>query len=283
MQMEIKTEHSQIQKWSQLAKLWMNYLPPSRPSLKDLIIYKTEIRTHFAELNKVQALVLGATPELRDLLGELKTNVTVVDQNPYMINEMTRIRIYNNCESIIVDDWFDFLSKRKESFNLVVSDLTQSNIPYDKHEVFYKLISEVLVPGGIFIDRVYTYRDNSNLYTANNEFLCFSRNPSINLLSLNDLFVKCFLASDLVANSEKIDTDEITSAMRSLGNLVLDKYANLIEEYLAPRGAIWYCGKHWMNISKKYFFHLNLLKDIPNEEPMYKNIPHILISTPKGN
>jgi len=274
-------EWSEFEKWSRLTKLWINYLPPSKPSLYDLNIYKALIRKYCLQINGMKALVLGATPELRDLLFELKADVSVVDRNPYMIEEMTRIRIYKNHEAVYIDDWFKYLPKNKYSFNLIVSDLTQSNIPYDMHDEFYQLVSNSLIPGGIFIDRMYTYRDNSKLYSATEEFVRFSKNPAINLLSLNELFINCFVASDLVAKLGRIDTHQIFMAMRNMDNPILNKYAEQVEEFLAPDGAVWYCGKDWRKVSNIYFNHFKPIVEIQSKVPAYKGIPCILVTTPK--
>lgn len=276
-------EHlSEIEKWSNIAKRWTNYLPPFRPTTNDLKLFQEITLTHLSSHLKINALVLGATPELRDLLFMLGASITIVDQNPRMVEAMSGLRVYTGHEDIYIDDWFQFLPTRKQSFDLIVSDLTQGNIPYDKQEDFFRLISEALVPGGLYIDRAFTFRDRSRLYIADEEFNRFSEMPVINIASINEMFYNCFCASDLLFRLGTVDVHAIYSHMRNeLKSDVLKKYATLMNEYLAPEATVWYYGKDWNEVSKIYFRHLHLITEIPNHEEAYRGIPFILASNPK--
>ena len=74
------------------AEKWAKTLPPSRPSRGDLDIYRKLISKYKEKKRPVKALILGATPELRDLLAYFKFEVTVADINPAMIQAMTSLK-----------------------------------------------------------------------------------------------------------------------------------------------------------------------------------------------
>jgi hypothetical protein len=57
--------------------------------------------------------------------------------------------------------------------------------------------------------------------------------PVINLLTLNDMFFKCIVASDFVFDIGKADSYKIYALMKENGP-VIKKCAELLEEYLAP-------------------------------------------------
>lgn len=273
---------SELEKWSELARRWTNYLPPFRPTVNDLKLFQDIIFNHFKDGMKINAMVLGATPEFRDLLYQLGASVTVVDQNPKMIEAMSRLRVYQSHEDIYIDDWFRFLTTKKRSFNLILSDLTQGNIPYIKQEEFFRIIAEALVPNGIFVDRAFTFRDRSKLYSADDEFMLFSELPVINLASINEMFFKCFCASDLMFELGMVDVQKIYALMRSkYNNPVISKYAMQMNLFLAPEATVWYYGKDWNQISQAYFRHLRLIAEIPAQEAVYRDIPFLLVSTPK--
>lgn len=272
---------NQFRKFSGMADIWMNYLPPFRPSTNNLKIFADVIRSYF--IGRIpKAMVLGATPELRDILYELGASVTVVDGTPEMIHQMSKLRVYKSDETIVIDDWLNFLSSHKRCFDLIVSDLTQGYIPFEKRSDFYKSVSEALTWDGLFIDKLFVFRNSSQLYKADEELMYYAQVPIVNFLTLNEIRFKCFFASDLTFQLGKVDFCEIYSLIRKKHNSpVLYKYIELIKKYLVPNPSISYYGKYWDEVSTLYFQRLELLSEFISPESVYKGILCILISKPK--
>lgn len=243
---KFNAQFNEKMKWSELSKLWLNILPPFRPNSKDLMEINGLITKHLQRKNNQNALVLGATPEFRDLLFKLNFKVVVVDQHPAMIQAMDSIRAYNNEEDIYGDDWFNFLPKNINRFDIILSDLTQGNIEYERQKLFYENIGNALKKNGLFIDRVLTYHNRNVLYNYNEEFKRFSESPSINLLSLNEMLFKCFTASELPFRFGKIDMRQLYEFVKNeYDNPVLNKYIHFMNILIAPEGIIWYYAKDW--------------------------------------
>jgi len=195
---------------------------------------------------------------------------------------MNKLRAYTNPENIIIGDWFDVLPRNKRTFDIILSDLTQGNVPFSQHADFYGLISDALTANGIFIDRLFVFRDRSQLFRADEELKHYSEMSVMNLSVLNEIFFKLCVASDLVFEQGMSDLHTFYSLLENhYNNPILRKCAELMEEYLAPDGAIWYFGKFWDEISPVYFQKLNLISESTDTESFYKGIPCILASKPK--
>jgi hypothetical protein len=75
--------------WKRMAQRWKKYYtPPGRPSEAAIRFYRKFAQLAFRRLKgkRPRVLILGSTPELRDLMFELKADVTTVDFNKDMIS-----------------------------------------------------------------------------------------------------------------------------------------------------------------------------------------------------
>lgn len=270
-------------KWSTLAQKWMFYLPPGRPSFNDLRIIENKVKSNLLkERNRINALVLGSTPEYRDLLFKIGATVTVVDRNREMVEAMKCLRAFDSEEIYCIDDWFDFLPEHMNEYDLILADYTQGNIPYDKHVDFYHMISNALTRSGIFLERTLTFRDPSLLNSY--RYLCehFANSP-INLVTLNNIMSQLFFTSDLIGKWELVDVDRMFRVMDVEAKEFpgLRRFIHFMKEYIFGEGIFWYYGKNWSEISKSYFKYLKFVEEIPDTETAYRGFSYIIISTKK--
>jgi len=124
--------------WKQIADMWNSYFtPPSRISPQELEKYREWLK----EMKKgkpLNALVLGATPELRDALSEFGYKVTIIDLNMEMIIAMTSLlKIRNQNEAVVKANWLDN-PLQSGYFDIIVGDAVLPNIPWAKREKFLK-------------------------------------------------------------------------------------------------------------------------------------------------
>ena len=68
--------------WQQFAQQWALYGPPQRPSPSEIGVFRQLLK---GLPKDSKGLVLGSTPELRDLLHNYGLKVTVVDIQPQVI------------------------------------------------------------------------------------------------------------------------------------------------------------------------------------------------------
>ncbi|MDD2647003.1 MAG: class I SAM-dependent methyltransferase [Patescibacteria group bacterium] len=114
---------SQHQSWAYLSNTWSKYIaPPAKPCPGQLKIFSKLItRGKFSFPRK--ALILGATPELRNLVLKHGFQVTVCDISIDMIKAMTQSVIKNlrYKEKTIVGDWLS-INLPSHSFDLIMGD-----------------------------------------------------------------------------------------------------------------------------------------------------------------
>jgi SAM-dependent methyltransferase len=140
--------------WKAVADMWNAvFAPPSR-------IYPGEVRKYSEWLSKlkkngVKALVLGATPELRDILAELGYEVTILDINNEMIQAMTSLlKVKNPKERVVVGNWLEN-PLPSGSFDLVIGDAVLPNVMWEERTKLLREVHRVLRPNGVFVTRAF--------------------------------------------------------------------------------------------------------------------------------
>ena len=139
--------------WKGFAERWDEYYTaPGRPTEDEKRIFLHYIKK--TGIKRPKALVLGATPELRDVLAKANADVTLIDINKKMIDEMTKLRKIRSRERKVVGDWLDMPFEDRK-FDIVMGDLVQGNIPRSKKDAFMKEIARVLKKEGYLISRIW--------------------------------------------------------------------------------------------------------------------------------
>jgi len=138
--------------WKQIAGMWSTYFtPPSRISPEEAERYRVWI----TQLKPKTALVLGATPELRDILNGIGCETTVIDINLEMIVAMNSLVAINNPEEILVRANWLSNPLRSGYFDVVVGDAVLPNIPWKDRSLLLSEIKRCLRPTAVFIPRAF--------------------------------------------------------------------------------------------------------------------------------
>lgn len=144
-----------VASWFQsIASYWARYAPPVRPSKGEIKKIESFIRKR---PEAKQALILGATPELRDLVHKLKLEVTIVDLNLDMIMAMMEhMRFKKKCESEIWvrASWLD-MPLKENHWDFVLGDFVICNLPFKLQIDLYQKVASLLIPDGYFITRMF--------------------------------------------------------------------------------------------------------------------------------
>lgn len=256
---------------------WELLLPPSRPAQYQLDI----IREILNSISKEAPIgVLGSTPEYRDLLASNDFhNIYVFDDNISFYKGSDKYRAYNNPEKLIHGSWTEMLDDFADHFHLILSDLTSGNVPYERHEKFYNKISNSLVEGGKFVDKILKNdAPPQDLDDLDNRY----RQKQVNLRTLNNFHNEYFFTSELTFQHGIVDVDQFYSILNDrFENPVLRK---LLEENdrLAPSGSVWYYGRPWKRVRSDYFNSLDLTSEVPEpENSPFQERASVLISEPK--
>lgn len=142
------------ERWVAYLELWPFWGPPARPNSFDLKIWERYIDKLKKENKNVKALVLGATPEIRDLLAKYHIPTTVLDVNAGMVRGLGRLMKYKKRkkERIIINNWLN-VSKLfpKNHFDLIMGHDVFNNLPWSFYSRLAQGIKKVLKKDGYFL------------------------------------------------------------------------------------------------------------------------------------
>ena len=148
--------------FSQFAKKWQKTLPPARPSRGELRVYNQILKNLSPRIET--ALILGATPELRDLLSHHKIKVSLVDFNINMMKAMSLLKKRKTKEEIYLADWRKKFTDLK--FDLVVGDTALNMLSWADWPRTLKNIKEMLTENGSALMKIAFYNPKHRKITS---------------------------------------------------------------------------------------------------------------------
>jgi len=238
--------------WAMMSN-WDRVLPPSRPDIDEL----DRIVSHIRLYQPVRAAVLGSTPEFCDLLVRLGVETTVLDRNFEFHTRSLRWRAWPGYVDLVLGDWLDSLPTLSGKFDLLLSDLTSGNIPYDDRERFYEAVGSALAPGGHFFDKVLT--NEAPLTTLAYIEQKYSRLP-LNLRTTNDFSCEAVFCSEIQLAAEVVDTTQTYARlMRDIPTRSMEAFVREAQR-ITPSGNLWYYGRDWPALEKGYCRSLKLIE-----------------------
>lgn len=147
----------------ELAEIWTNNVPPSRPSCSELCVYTTFLRKLQKKTTRqLKLLVLGSTPEFRDWGYEENLCVSVVDKSEEYYKHISReLRHKNTKESVFFSTWEAM--QLPESYDIILGDLAIGNIDPRKFDTFLRNIRDSLSDDGIFMGKSFIWTDKETV------------------------------------------------------------------------------------------------------------------------
>lgn len=138
------------------AQLWRRYGPPARPTEGDIRIFERHARRAVRDKTG-WALVLGATPELRDLLAKMSFRVTAVDNGLRMLLAMTTLLTQvAERENLVVGEWLT-LPFGDDLFDLIIGDRSFNMLPVSRLDSLMVELWRVLRPEGLLSTSLYVH------------------------------------------------------------------------------------------------------------------------------
>jgi len=139
-----------------MAQEWAKLKPPERPSGSEIRIYEKWIKRVAQEEKNPQAIIYGATPELRDLLAKYNFRVTLVDINPNMVQAMRElIKVSKGKEKMVIANWLNIPLKSCK-YDLFCCDHGIHHILFKDWSRFLKQAKTLLKPSGYFLNNMMT-------------------------------------------------------------------------------------------------------------------------------
>ena len=135
----------------------------SAPIEEELEIYEEFFKIAIGNKKKTRNLVLGGTPELRDLALKYGSETIAVDISPKLLLALTNVMEHKNEDNnkFMIGDWLDmgkFL--QRNSFDIILADLSINNIPFEKWESLFNTLKKLLKKKGYFIIRHINYNQS---------------------------------------------------------------------------------------------------------------------------
>jgi SAM-dependent methyltransferase len=139
--------------WRENAGKWPFIGPPWRPSPGDVAIYRRFARPRLPG----RTLLLGSTPELRDLLAEYAGAMPkplIVDMSLPMLQSTSALacRAQPAHEEWLVADWCE-ADLPEHAFDVVLADMVWWTVSVPTQAALRRRIDRLLAPGGIFVSR----------------------------------------------------------------------------------------------------------------------------------
>jgi ubiquinone/menaquinone biosynthesis C-methylase UbiE len=146
--------HKKKLHWERALSNWHKYSFPFTISLEDIKNYLFIIKRL---KNKKKILLLGSSPEIREILSKLGLDVIIADFSLEMISGMMRFsRIDKSKEKWVKVDWLELDKSFKNNyFDIILGDLFLRNIDFILQDECLKKISKLLKKGGYLITRIH--------------------------------------------------------------------------------------------------------------------------------
>lgn len=132
------------------ASVWARYRPPARPSRSELALIEGFLRER--GLEGARALVLGSTPELRDLCASNGIAPVVVDFKRENFERLSRLKKTRAPETFVEQDWRKM--QWEKPFDLVLGDHCLNVLPQRDGGVFLERVRASLAREGFAVLRV---------------------------------------------------------------------------------------------------------------------------------
>ncbi len=145
-------EHANRAYWDHVSAFWDNTPLPIRPSADDLACYGSFLAQ---KEKKDRILILGSTPELRDLASSIPdASIYVADFSYKMLIEM--LRYTRNADYLkekwVKDNWLA-LAFPEHFFDVILGDIVLHQVTPDQESAFLKKMHSLLRTDGCFISR----------------------------------------------------------------------------------------------------------------------------------
>jgi SAM-dependent methyltransferase len=137
-----------------------NRAASSAPRAYELKNYKFYLARSLKNKKNPFVLVLGATPELRDLAIKLGAFCVAADVSANNLEKLTGVMKFKNSDKnlFIKSDWLKLREIFKPRiFDAVLADASLNNFPAEKHEQIFKDVNSLLKPGGRFLAKNLVY------------------------------------------------------------------------------------------------------------------------------
>ena len=159
----ITKEETKTATWNNYyAIIWKDIKPPIRPYEDEIRYFKEIIKKKVDTETDVKVLILGSTPELRDIVYSFNLSPTVVDysiENYEMMGELCR---YERNDTVVCCDWMDMLYYLSpDSYDIILGEAAFNVIRPDYTEKLFCICNKLLKNHGQLVIKQWIRFTNS--------------------------------------------------------------------------------------------------------------------------
>lgn len=139
---------------------WKNFKPPARPSRYDLAVFSKYIDLKVKEKGKnVKILILGSTPELRDLVSSKGLVAYVCDYKKENYKALASLKKVKGKEFLLCQDWKNLKTSYK--FDMVLAEASLNMLEKRDFIKVLENMEKLMKDDGLFISKTW-YRIPKN-------------------------------------------------------------------------------------------------------------------------
>lgn len=136
-----------------LVENWKNQSPPARPTEAELAIFRRFIERKKAEKGNPKMLILGATPEFRDLIHEAGLTAYCVDYSRENYQAMELLKTRAGKEIFFHQNWAEMTIPEK--FDLILAEASLNAVPKELVPDILERVKKHLAEDGLFISKTW--------------------------------------------------------------------------------------------------------------------------------
>lgn len=210
LNIKIKTNKDKPSRWDKVtAGYWKSICYPWRPNKNEQNIFSFFIKEKRNKIdNDYKSLLLGSTPEIRDIFARNNLSLDVVDSSKNMYQTMKAFCRSNEKEYYFQQDWISFLSDKKDEYDQIIGDLPLRLLSNKKVFLLGKYIIHSLKINGDLILRSHFVKPSQiNRKKSHAEILKIVRQLESAMLSNNEVIDRLFFlfSACFVKKNNKVD------------------------------------------------------------------------------
>ena len=136
-----------------MANAWKNYKPPTRPSKDELEVFKSFIDKRLKNNKDIKILILGSTPEFRDLASKAKLVPYVADYSKNNFLALRLLKKYKGKEIFLNQDWKNLKINKK--FDLILAEASLNMVEAKNIDKVLRNVKNHLKDDGLFIAKTW--------------------------------------------------------------------------------------------------------------------------------
>ncbi len=145
------------------ALAWKKFPSPARPSFTEVAIVKKYLRfTYLEKRKRLKVLILGSTPEFRDMCNGVFASVFCMDINPKTYEALTLlVKNKNKKEKYINANWLSYRTDQR--FDFIMGDNVTGVLPLAQYKDFFANMTNLLIKDGFMVIRAQVQNEDFSI------------------------------------------------------------------------------------------------------------------------